>query len=336
MRGWAEASLNEAIDLLARWGRSDLASDLNRIMTKIDFDDLEVLRCVGSDRIADEILEADSIPTLVRLLGRLAAAIEVKHCTLHVISEAASSSFATKVLTTYPAEWVTRYVNRRYSTLDPVTHAALETNHGFYWDTLDRTAPTLQFFWQDSVAYGIGPSGYTQPITTERGDRLAVSVCSPEEPDPFRGRIERHEADIFSLGIFLTDAFSRLASEDRPTSFNPTDDQLMILRGIAMGRSEQELRERSYRYGSYATLERSICSLFRTRTVAQAAVMAARLGLLADAPLTTAEILVSSDGNEGAVAPSGGVPMRRLVRLRYSPQASDPEQGSGSVLRLHP
>ena len=54
MCGWVENSLGEAIELLARSGRNDLASDLKRILTTIDFDDLEVLRCPGADGIASE------------------------------------------------------------------------------------------------------------------------------------------------------------------------------------------------------------------------------------------------------------------------------------------
>ena len=71
MNGWMEASLHEAIDELARSGRNDLASDLNRIMVRIDFDTLEVLRCSGAEGTADAILEAASIAELVGLLGQL-------------------------------------------------------------------------------------------------------------------------------------------------------------------------------------------------------------------------------------------------------------------------
>lgn len=58
------------------------------------------------------------------------------------------------------------------------------------------------------------------------------------------------------MGFSLTEAFSRLASDERPTDFTPTDDQLSILRAVAMGASEAELRGRTYLYGSYVTLEK--------------------------------------------------------------------------------
>lgn len=291
MMDWAEGSMREAIDLLGRSGRDDLASDLGRLLTVIDFEDLEVLRSPELDRIATEILEAQALPELAELLGQVSETLGVAHTTLHVISEAPLTNFSTKVLTTYPDKWVTRYVDRRHFLIDPVHRACLSGEAGFFWGGLERSAPVLRSFWADAIAHGVGPSGYSRPLTTDRGDRLALSICSEEEETRFRDRILRYESDLFCLGIFLTEVFSRLASDHRPTAFNPTDDQFAILRAIAMGVDESELEHRTYQFGSYKTLKRSICELFHTKTVAQAAVLAARIGLLADAPLTKADIL---------------------------------------------
>jgi hypothetical protein len=129
----------------------------------------------------------------------------------------------------------------------------------------------------------------------------------------------RHfEEDMLAVGFCITEAFSRLASEDRPMSFTPTADQLAILRAVAMGADEKELRAGKYLYGSYTTLERSICSLFRTRTVAQAAVVAARIGLLTNSPLTKADIMVGSDRlpTNGVVTTPNAASVRRLIKMR--------------------
>ncbi|MFT3972051.1 MAG: autoinducer binding domain-containing protein [Amaricoccus sp.] len=307
----------DAIDTLVRSGRSDLASDLNRITAKIDFDTLDVLRCPGTERIADAILGADDFSSLVSQLGRLARALGVSHCTLHVVGEGPATNFATKVLTTYPDEWITRYVDRRYSFVDPIGPACLASAHSFFWDSLPRSSPCLAAFWQDAAAHGVGPSGCTQPITTERGDTIGISVCSAMDPETFRNHFEGYESDLLSLGIFLSDAFCRLASDDRPDTFNPTDDQLHILRAIAEGASDMELRTRIYQHSSYAHLERSICALFRTRTVAQAAVLAARIGLLAEAPLVKADVFTSPvEAATVVAARPSGASLRRLARIR--------------------
>ena len=303
MTDWAKGSMREAINLLASMGRGGIASDLSRVLGAVDFENLQVLRSPLLDQIASEIHEASSVPQLAELLSRLACALGVAHATLHVIGEGPCTNFSTKVLTTYPAEWIMRYLDRRYFLIDPVGRACVSADKPFFWHSLERTAPVLCSFWTDASAYDVGPSGYTQPLTTERGDLIAISICASEDEAPFRERILQHQSDLLSLGILLSDAFSRLASEQRPASFNPSDDQLIILCAIAMGADETELEQRRYQHGSFATLKPSICSLFHTKTLAQAAVIAARIGILAEAPLHQADILQASRRSIPGTAP---------------------------------
>lgn len=318
MIGWVEASLYEAIDCLARSGKNHLASDLTRLLETLDFDELEVMRSSASEAIADALLEVQTFPDFVDLLRQFSEAIGVAHCTIHVISEAPSSAFSTRVVTTYPEDWVSRYVDRRYYLLDPVLCACREAESGFYWDTLDMAEPAVCAFYRDARAHGIGPSGYSLPILTERGDRIAISVSADLSRDVLRERIGHVEEDLLSVGFCITEAFSRLASEDRPSVLTPTEDQIEVLRAVAMGADDADLRARNYLYGSYVTLERSICTLFRTRTIAQAAVLAARAGLLTNSPLTRSDIMIGSSRSPetGLHGRTGNASMRRLIRMR--------------------
>ena len=318
MIGWVEASLYEAINCLTRLGKNDLASDLGRLLDTLDFDELEVFRNPVSEVVADEMLEVSTFPDLVDLLRQFAEAIGVAHCTLHVVSELPSTAFTTRALTTYPEEWVKRYFNRRYHSIDPVHRTSATADCGFFWDTLEVSDPSTLAFYHDAKAHGVGPSGYTLPIITERGDKIAISVSSPEDRAAFRDRIHHIEQDLLAVGFSITEAFSRLASEDRPTEFSLTDDQMAILRAVAMGTCAEELAEATYLYGSYSTLERSICTMFRTLTITQAAIIAARVGLLTNAPLTKADILVgtSQPSPNRMIATPNATSMRRLIKLR--------------------
>jgi hypothetical protein len=299
-------------------GKNDLASDLNRLLDTLDFDEIEVFRSPLSEAIADQLLEVSTFPDLVDLLRQFSDAIGVAHCTLHVVSELPSTGFTTRAITTYPEEWVGRYFSRRYHIIDPVHLASAKAESGFFWDTLDIVDPHTLAFYRDAKAHGVGPSGFTLPVITERGDKIAISVSSPEDRTAFRDRIRHIEADLLAVGFCITEAFARLASEDRPTEFALTDDQMAVLRAVAMGAGDDDLRSASYLFGSYSTLERSICAMFRTRTIAQAAILAARIGLLTNAPLTKADILVGSSRIPPArtVTTPNATSMRRLIKLR--------------------
>lgn len=318
MIGWVQASLYESIDCLARAGKNHLASDLGRLLASLDFDGIEVLRSPVAERVADGLLEASTFPDLVELLREFSEAIGVAHCTLHVVHETPTSSFSTRALTTYPEEWVSRYVDRRYFTVDPVYRESLKSEAAFFWEDLDVSNPQVRAFCQDARAHGVGPAGYTLPIMTERGDRIAISVSAGEDRDGLRDAIHFYQSDLLTVGFSLTEAFSKLSSDERPADFSPTDDQLLILRAVAMGVDEAELRARNYLYGSYVTLERSICSLFRTKTVAQAAVVAAQVGLLTNSPITKADILVGSKKPPAfrVDAHSNAAAVRKMIRMR--------------------
>jgi hypothetical protein len=98
----------------------------------------------------------------------------------------------------------------------------------------------------------------------------------------------------------------------------------MVLRAIAEGVEEEELEKRNYLFGSYKTVKRSIIMLFQTNTVAQAAVLAARIGLFDNAPLTKADILAASEKSMTTAPTDAQSPARKLVRLRSVPLTSEP------------
>ncbi len=295
MNGWAEDAMQEAIDFLSKARRNDLASDLNRIFKSMRFDDTDVMRCADAEPLADRILEAESVADLTDCLRDIVRIMNVGHCTLHVATEVVPETYSTKVITTYPPEWVRLYVNRRFYLKDPVLRASKSRSTSFYWDTACWSDPVEATFWNEAKAHGIGTAGYTVPISTETGNVLALSVSAMLEAQAFREMISPYESDLYNLGVILVDAFGQLASDERPMTFNPTEDQLMVLRGIAMGAGEEQLASRPYLYGSYATVSRSICTLFKTKTVAQAAIVATRLGLLEDLPLLAGDIMAAAD-----------------------------------------
>lgn len=318
MIGWAEDSLREAIERLARGGRNDIASDLNRLLMTIDFDTLSVMRNPAAESFADEVVAAGSLPELIELLKRLASLLGVNHCTINKVTEAPSSTFSTRAITTYPDEMIARYVDRNYVLIDPILAACKTVNRGFFWDCLDDSHPMVAEFWEDAAAFNVGPSGYTIPIDTERGDRLALAVSSNLGHDEFRETFSRHLSDLDEIAICFADAFSRLASTNRPVTFAPSDDQLRVLYGIATGRTEADLRGETFESGDYETVQRSICELFQTSTVAQAAVLAARIGLLDRPPLSKADVLIASHGRIAPLVPEATTQAsaRRLARIR--------------------
>lgn len=318
MYGWAQDAMREAIDLLARGGRNDIASDLNRVLSVIEFEELEILRHPESDRLADDITEVGSLSELLEALTKLAELVDADHCTLFVSHEAESSRFTTKVLTTYPDAWVARYVEKKYFYIDPLTEVARTREHPFFWESLQPGDSIAREFWKDAEQYGVGPAGYTIPLTTGRGDRVGLSFSSNEDHTCFRERLTTFEQDLYNLSIYFSDAFCSLASVGQPTARNLTDDQVMVLRAIAAGLSEEDLSQIRYTFGSFATVKQSICNQFQTKTLAQAAVLAVKCHLLDNVPYMKSDVLSAAvrHADEGHDALGIAQSRRKLARVR--------------------
>lgn len=308
MENWASESLRECIDLLAKTGRNDLASDLDRLMQVSDLQHTEILRSAEADEIANMLVEADQLSDLLDILREMLHVFDVAHCTFTVSKEQRAEFYRTKVLTTYPDAWIGRYVQQNYHTIDPVVPALRSSRLSFYWDTLDFSAPVCAAFQADAAACGVGPSGYSVPILSENGDIFGISVASPLAAGEFRDRFDRLEQDFLTLAGYFGDAFWRLAAESRSTDFSPNRDHLMVLRAIAMGASEDDLRALTFEHGSLDTVEASLKSVFQTKTMAQAAVIAARLGLLdLDATRETDVLTVDAGESEAPIVTTTAV-----------------------------
>lgn len=302
MENWASESLRECIDLLAKTGRNDLASDLDRLMQVSNLEQTEILRSAEADEIADMLVESDQLSDLLDALREMLRVFDVAHSTFTVSKEQRAEFYRTKVLTTYPGAWIGRYVQQNYHTIDPVVPVLRSSRHSFYWDTLDFSAPVCAAFKNDAVAHGVGPSGYSVPILAENGDIFGLSIASTLSSEEFRDRFDRMEQDFLTLAGYFGDAFWRLAAQSRPNDFSPNRDHLMVLRAIAMGAGEEDLRALPFEHGCLETVEASLCSVFQTKTTAQAAVIAARLDLLdLDAARETDVLTVSAKKEEPAV-----------------------------------
>jgi hypothetical protein len=296
MDGWAVEALREAVCAMARAGRADLAADMGRLAEAIDAVGFVAWRHPGSDRISSGLEEAQSRDDLGALLGELAAWARVEHVSFQVVAEG-SAIYATRMITSLPTDWLEHYVGRRLHGLDPVLITAVARDRPFFWSEIrgcdglgcDLT-PHAVGFWREAERFGIGPSGLTVPMAGEDGGRLALSLVSSLPEDGFVRRIHELRHDLFVLVGQFAEAFHRVAVACPGTQPILTDEQVSLLRAVASGEEERAILIRLAAVGDPVRIQRTVIQAFGARTLAQAAVIAARCGLLSDGPLMLAEI----------------------------------------------
>ena len=311
MSGWAEAAVNEAVDALVSSGRAELASDLKRLMEVADLRELDALRNPEADTLVDELFGVMSVNELSDMVCRVAEVFSFDHCTFHSVQERSAEFYPTKIITTYPVSWVEEYTLRHYENIDPVMQHAVESAGGFFWDDIDVSSPVVRSFFTRAAAHGVGPQGYTLPVESENGDRFALSVSSTLSAPEFQDALNAVLSDLNEVTRILAATFVRVAARGRPTDTALTDDQHLVLRAIASGATAADLTALEFQYGSFATVEKSLCELFHAKTLSQAAVVAARIGLLDAAPLRLSEVFRVAKADQPAEPP------RKTAEIAY-------------------
>jgi hypothetical protein len=288
MTDWLEESLAVSISEMRELGMSSIADDLGRLLSSGSLADIQLYRNRDLSAASQAIDEITDISDMKNCLHGLADVLGVDHMTLHCCSAKAASTFNVRVVTTYPKSWVASYVDRGFSNVDPVLSRAQTSHTGFYWDSIDFRFPLVAEFRQAAIAAGIGPSGYTLPVSFSDGIRIACTVTSHDEPEAFRERFSRQEHDLRLLLEELGEVFFNIV--DRVPTCTAALDQLRfkVLLGLARG-SELSRLCRDLEVDPDKITAR-ICEFYGARTLCQALAVSIQSGHLDEWPFEIAEI----------------------------------------------
>lgn len=302
MPTWIESSLEEAASVLEQIGKCELASILDRLRHEPEVQELRLYRSLAVADLADALYECEGLDELLVLIRKVAAAFGVTYCTVHCVRERATAFYRTKVLTNFPRRWVSDYVDRRYSTIDPIVARCRSQTGTFFWDELVVSDPITKHFIKSCYQEGIGPGGISFVQQTSNGSTVGVSLCSGQDHPTFRTMFEPHLGDFEELASTIIAVFSELACEHNQAPLNPSDDQLKVLRALAAGKSISEVEHFRFLYGSFSTIEKSILKSFGAKTLMHATAIAANMGLLDDLPYFEEDVFSESGCLEVASA----------------------------------
>lgn len=302
MPTWIETSLEEAAAVLQRTGNTELAAILDRLRLEPEVRDLRLYRSPQIAGLADALYDCESLDELYMLIKKIAGAFGVSNCTIHCVRERATAFYQTKVVTTFPRTWVTDYVNRRYSTIDPIVARCRGSLGTFFWDELVVNDPITKQFIKTCYQSGVGPGGVSFVQQASNGSTVGVTLCCTTDKETFRRNFEPQLADFEEMAAIMIAVFSDLACESNQAPLNPTDDQLKVLRALAAGHSMAQVEGFRFLYGSFKTIEKSILKSFGAKTLAHATAIAANMGLLEDLPYFEEDIFGHPEEDLAAIA----------------------------------
>ena len=151
----------------------------------------------------DLLADADSAEAFSHTMAVTASALDLS-CFAYL---ALPNKFDRKarIISTYPSEWVTRYVQSHYERIDPVIVQALQSPEPFQWgigsSAASQSTAQRQLF-DEASEFGIR-SGFTVPIHDGRGPIAALTFAADQHKEPFETCVNAHARVLQLMALYF-------------------------------------------------------------------------------------------------------------------------------------
>lgn len=140
---------------------------------------------------------------------------------------------------TYPASWLARYLGMGYSDVDPILREGFRRTLPFEWRELGISGGPEAAFLADATAHGVGPRGYSVPVSTKHGHRGLLAVSFSGSEGEWAEFLAATQPALIQIANRLHGrVIAELFGEDRPRL---TPRELECLRWIALGKDTTEI-----------------------------------------------------------------------------------------------
>ncbi|QCL97981.1 LuxR family transcriptional regulator [Agrobacterium tumefaciens] len=109
--------------------------------------------------------------------------------------------------TTYPVEWIARYIDRDYFRTDPVVATCRTGFLPVDWSSFDKSSKGVREMFLEATALGIGPNGITVPVRGPFGERSVFSAASNASRQDWRALRRSAEHDLMLLSHYMHEKF---------------------------------------------------------------------------------------------------------------------------------
>lgn len=145
----------------------------------------------------------------------------------------------------YSPDWIHRYFEARYDTIDPVTQGAARSFAPVDWAALDWSDPARRRFRGEAAEHGIGNQGYTVPVRGPGGQFALFTVNKTCTAAAWEKLLLEGRTDFMLLAHYTHEQALRLAgaAPKAPPALSPRErDALSLLAGgLARARAADRL-----------------------------------------------------------------------------------------------
>ncbi|NKC51936.1 LuxR family transcriptional regulator [Ochrobactrum cytisi] len=159
----------------------------------------------------DELSRIETFTALETFVIELRAAYQVANIVLHVMSSPVTKTRHPVVIATYEKNWVERYIEQDYFSIDPVVRVGAKSFLPLDWLDIDRSNERMRRLFKEAESYGVGTQGVTLSINGPGRGKSLATLTSYEPQHTWSRRRTRLLSDFHILSHFLFDRSPALA-----------------------------------------------------------------------------------------------------------------------------
>lgn len=184
----------------------------------------------GTEALFERVAEAIASKSIQRAIIVFRDAYSLAHVTLHMAQTLSDDVHMPYLKTTYPSNWVSRYVLKGYVNVDPVVAMGFNRQLPFDWREVEHS-PEADALMADSRRFGLGGNGYSIPVVDKSGRRTLVSLNSRLEGSDWDIQTEKSREEWAELAHFLhrRAIIDRYGSQDPAPQLGPREHQCLTL-----------------------------------------------------------------------------------------------------------
>jgi DNA-binding CsgD family transcriptional regulator len=159
----------------------------------------------------------------------------------HVIYHIVKSSGEHVGAFTYSLEWVRRYIEKDYPSIDPVVLGAARRFHPIDWKMLDWSGAQARHLMREAMTYGVGNQGWTIPIWGPQGEFATFSVNHRSGDAEWAELIRTHTKDFLLVSHLFHQQAKRIINNEvatPATELSPREREALSLLSLGQSRAE--------------------------------------------------------------------------------------------------
>ncbi len=145
---------------------------------------------------------------------------------------------------TYPIEWMRRYVEKDYKSVDPIVLGAMRRFHPMDWKSCDWSSPAARRFLKEAVEAGVGNQGWAVPIWGPSGEFALFSINHQADDTTWEDFVRRKAKDILLTAHLVHQQTMRIVhNEVDPPSAELSPREREALAQLSVGSSRASVAD---------------------------------------------------------------------------------------------